>query len=297
MKYSILGFNQEKIVNYSKDGVKCDLTDLLLLNYIVYAQANPKMKHILDEENQPCVWLQHAHILEDLPILGISEGTLKNRLTKLRRMELITSKTIANENTRGSRTYYRTTSFLYDMLFDTTSLKNDVKDEPRHDKMTSNTSSNSNNKVNKELLSKDNNSTNFSFGKKQTKPKKENLFSKCVSQIDNFTDDTELRNTLIDYLRVRLEMKDKPLYANSWKGLLNKLDREFDASERLAVVRQSIERGYASFFPVSNGYSRNRDMRQAENMNYSVPHMTEEDYAEEEKLRAELEKKGVRTVF
>lgn len=161
-----------------------------------------------------------------------------------------------------------------------------------------NSNNNKQTTINKQTkdLSKDK-STDFSFGKKQTKPKKENLFSKCVSQIDNFTSDTELRNTLVDYLRVRLEMKDKPLYANSWKGLLNKLDREFDASERLAVVRQSIERGYASFFPVSNGYSRNRDMRQAENMNYSVPHMTEEDYAEEEKLRAELEKKGVRTVF
>ena len=81
MKYSILGFDQEKFVNYSKDTLKCDLTDLLLLNYIIYAQSNPKMKHIMDENNQPCVWLQHEHILNDLPILNITDGTLKNRLT------------------------------------------------------------------------------------------------------------------------------------------------------------------------------------------------------------------------
>ena len=127
MKYSILGFSQEKIIAYDKAGLKCDLTDLLLLNYIVYAQANPKMKHILDENDNPCVWLYHEYILNELPILNISEGTLKNRLTKLRKMELITSKTVANEDSQGSRTYYRITSLLYDMLFESTSFLNDFK--------------------------------------------------------------------------------------------------------------------------------------------------------------------------
>lgn len=132
----------------------------------------------------------------------------------------------------------------------------------------------------------------FTFGK--SKDKKPNLYSKCISLIDDYTTDRNLREVLIEYLKIRIEMKDKPLYLGVWKGLLNKLDREFDAGERVAVVRQSIERGYASFFPVNSSFSRNFINN---NGTVHVPVMTEEDYAEEAKMMAELEAKGVRTKF
>lgn len=144
-------------------------------------------------------------------------------------------------------------------------------------------------------ITKENNSKellqNFDFGR--TKSKKDNLYTKCVSLVDYYTSNAELHKALIDYLRVRLEMKDKPLYANSWKGLLNKLDREFDASERLAVVRQSTERGYASFFPVNN-YSKSV---KSESGARNVPSMTDEDYEKEAEHLAELESQGVRVRF
>lgn len=132
---------------------------------------------------------------------------------------------------------------------------------------------------------------NFDFGK--TKPKKDSLYTKCVSLINDYTTDPDLHKVLLDYLRVRLEIKDKPLYTNSWKGLLNKLDREFDASERLAVVRQSIERGYLSFYPVSSysGGLRN------ESGTRNVPSMTEDDYKREAEHLAELEARGVQVRF
>lgn len=292
MKYSILGFNQQKIVGYSVDSLKCDLVDLMLLNYIIYAQANPKMKHLLDDEEQPCVWLQHKHILEDLPILQITEGTLKNRLTKLRKMKLVTSKTVANENTQGTRTYYRTTSFLHDMLYETTSFKNDVIDEPRHSKMTSDTQVNLDKKVNsnsKELLP----NSDFQFGK--SKPKKDNLYTKCSSLINQYTNNDTLRKALNDYLRVRLEMKERPLYFGVWKGLLEKLGRDFDYDDdRIASVRQSIERGYASFFPVNKS---SYGALQYESGARNVPVMTKEDYEREAQRLAELEAKGVQVKF
>lgn len=143
----------------------------------------------------------------------------------------------------------------------------------------------------KEVLSKDN-TTNFQFGKKPAV--RQSLFTKCLSMIDDYTTDSKLRKALIDYLKVRLEIRDKPLYVNSWKGLLNKLDRDFDASERLAVVYQSIERGYASFFPVNRG---NNYGISSESGAKHVPSMTEEDYIEEEKRLAELEAKGVQVRF
>lgn len=143
----------------------------------------------------------------------------------------------------------------------------------------------------KELLQ---NEPTFTFGKVKFGTKKNNLYTKCISLIDNYTTDDDLRKALIEYLQVRLEIKDKPLYTNSWKGLLNKLDREFDASERLAVIRQSIERGYLSFYPVSN---YNNGSIKSESGASHVPNMTQEDYEEEEKQLAELEAMGVQVRF
>ena len=78
MRYSILNFNQSKAI---ENNLKVD--DLLLLQYIMQANAEPNMFHILDETETCYVWLSHIKIQEDLPILGITEGTLKNKLSKL----------------------------------------------------------------------------------------------------------------------------------------------------------------------------------------------------------------------
>ena len=125
------------------------------------------------------------------------------------------------------------------------------------------------------------------------KPKKDNLYTKCVSLINDFTTNDELHSALVDYLQVRLEMKDKPLYANSWKGLLNKLNRDFGEHERLAVVRQSIERGYASFFPVST-YRKNNFGEQG--IVKSVQY-TDEQREHDKQFRERLEKEGKQVVF
>ena len=128
MRYTILGFNQELAVE-----LNLDLTDLLLLDYIQRANGNPNMTHIVENEIS-YVWLSHEKLHEDLPIISISEGTLKNRLSKLKEKDLIQSIQISNKSSRGSKSYYSITEL-------TTSLQNDVVDEnerPRHFKMTSN---------------------------------------------------------------------------------------------------------------------------------------------------------------
>lgn len=260
MKYSILGFNQEQIVNYHvMDGDKelsCDLTDLALLNYIIYAQANPKMLHTVNDDGIAFVWLQHQHILEDLPILNITDGTLRNRFVKLRKMNLIDSITIANTSGRGSKTYYAITSFLNDMLYTTTSFKNDTVSTPCHSKMMSNTEVDSNNKVNsintsKEVLQE------FDFGSKK-KSSKPNLFTKCVQLIDSYDFSVwdNIRPLLLDYLNFRLQVKEKPLYTNMWKGMLNKLANMCgeDIKKYEQVIQYSLERGYLSFYEPSNNY-------------------------------------------
>jgi len=96
-------------------------------------------------------------------------------------------------------------------------------------------------------------------------PKKEpiknkSLFSKCMLEIDSYTNNMELHKSLVDYLVIRLAMKDKPLYGvNQWKGLLNKLSSLApDTSTQIKIVKQSIERGWATFVELNSTLFRNK---------------------------------------
>lgn len=262
MRQSILGFNQSKAVEYG-----LTVSDLLLLQYIMYANGEPTMKHIV-EDDVAYVWLQHQKVMEDLPILNISEGTLRNKLTQFRNVGLIQSKTIANCNGRGSRTYYTVTELTMSLINDTvttTSRKNDMVERPHHEKMTSNIELDSNKKLN--TISKDISKSATSFlgsGKPKTKkvaedkPKKLSLYDKCVAEIYIFTENAELQECLLKYLPIRLAMKDKPIYGlNQWTGMLNKLA---EMRNPVAVVRTSIERGWASFFDGNQSFESKKDV-------------------------------------
>lgn len=137
---------------------------------------------------------------------------------------------------------------------------------------------------------------NFEFG--GVKQSKQSLYSKCVADIDSRNYDQKLKNVLVEYLNVRLQIKDKPLYANSWKGLLNKLEREFDEKDRLQVVYQSIERGYASFFPVNKGFNKsNNQLDKPWEKGVTSRKRTEQEEADREEWLAEMRKKGVKVDF
>ena len=80
------------------------------------------------------------------------------------------------------------------------------------------------------------------------------LFDKCVAEIDDYTDKPDLRNKLIQFLRIRLEVKDKPFGLASWQGMLEKLDQAVVecGREYVDVVQQSIDKGWLSFYPIDN---------------------------------------------
>lgn len=270
MRISILGFNQAKVVE-----LKLTTNDLLLLQYIMYANSEPTMKHIVEDEIA-YVWLQHNKIQEDLPILNITEGTLKNKLTDFRNKGLIISKTVANTQGRGSRTYYTVTEL-------TASLINDTVEGPHHSKMTSNIELNGD--IEKDSISINTNTTQTEddcsskgysreelrdeflgsvkkpTNKRRNMVKRPTLFDKCVAEIDKFTDLPELREKLIQFLKIRLEVKDKPFGIESWKGMLNKLDQAVAECMReyVDVVQQSIDKGWLSFYPIDNKPKQGRN--------------------------------------
>ena len=258
MRNSIFGFSQNMAITYN-----LNLDDLLLLQYIMQANSEPGMFHILDENETCYVWLSHTKIQEDLPILGITEGTLKNKISKLKTSGFINSKSVANKSARGTRTYYciteKTMSLLNDME-KTTSFSSDVKPGPRHSLMTSYNKLNNDNKLNtdisKDISDSESSSDTFQFGKpKQTKP---NLYQQCLAIINDYTEDNNIRKMLIEYLDLLLEkskVEHKPLYTNQFKGMLKHLNDLIASKENGKIediISQSIQKSYIGFFPVTN---------------------------------------------
>lgn len=271
MRTSILGFNQAKAIELG-----LTTNDLLLLQYIMYANSEPTMRHIVEDE-VAYVWLQHSKIQEDLPILNITEGTLRNKLAEFKNKGLITSKIVANTSGRGSRAYYTitelTTSLINDTVNATTSLQNDTVEGPHHSKMTSNIVLGEDKKLSNFIneistaeqddcsskgYSKEELRDEFLGSAKKTKRKRPistrpTLFDKCVGEIDKYTDRPDLRDKLIQFLKIRLEVKDKPFGIESWKGTLDKLDQiaKDTCVDYVILVQQSIDKGWLSFYPIS----------------------------------------------
>ena len=244
MRNTIFGFNQIDAIELG-----LDTNDLLILDYIIRANGNPIMHHIL-ENDISYVWLSHTKIHEDLPILNITEGTLKNKLTTLKKLGLIESKQVQDTIRRGSKTYYTVTEKVILM---TTSLKNDLVDRPRHSEMTSDNTLNIKDNKLGDIITINSNNTEF-FGKIKS-TKKKSLYDKCYDDIVEFTNNIGLIDALTEYLKIRLQMKDKPLYEGTWKGMLKKLSK---MDNQIDVVNTSIERGWASFFEPTS-YSKGKE--------------------------------------
>jgi len=110
MRYEVLGFNQEKVVEAG-----LDVTDLFILNYIIQANGNPTMEHIV-KDGVAYVWICHDTFLQDLPILPISPGTFRNILCDLKHKGLIMSETI--RLVKGAKSYYSVTALTMSFLND-----------------------------------------------------------------------------------------------------------------------------------------------------------------------------------
>lgn len=105
----------------------------------------------------------------------------------------------------------------------------------------------------KDTITINSNSNEFLGKIKSTKRK--SLYEKCSDQISEFTTNIGLQEVLHDYLKIRLQMKDKPLYLGTWQGMLKKLAK---MDNQIDVVNTSIERGWASFFE-QKSYSKGKE--------------------------------------
>lgn len=274
MRLTILGFSQELAIEYG-----LDINDLILLKYILEANSTPSMLHYHPEDDSSSyVWLSRSKILEDLPILDISESRLSHILIELKKKNLLES--INKPNLNGSKTYYRLTDKAVDMKYctNTRCAKNSNPDNAKNstpdNKLNTNIFSKLNISDNNKTISKDiveetsNNTNSISQNSKDTKynpileimdnnkyvskTKKKNKYEQGMDIIDNYTNNDILKEKLVIYLKFRLENKEKPMYINQWKGIVAKLDTlASDLDTQVKIVQQSIDRGYLGFYPLT----------------------------------------------
>ncbi len=245
------------------------------------------------------IYYEKQNMLEDGMFYStranIEENTGLNEHFQRKAFETLTQAGIVEISKRGmpAKNYYR---INYDKLLISLSTSPSRDEEQVLHEMHLNNNKQINikneRKNSKEFLQE------FSFGK--SKPKKDNLFTKCVTIIDSydFSSQSDIRSLLIQYLNYRLQIKDKPLYANMWKGMLNKLANMCDNDVELyeQVIQQSIERGYLSFYPVTS-YSKSSSVRESIEHLTSSEVMTDEDYMRLDRLTEERKKNGLRTEF
>lgn len=199
-----------------------------------------------------------------------------------------------NPNTENNRIHY-----IYDVYEKPLSQDpgfQPLENQPVENQVQINTNKINTNKIKNSKELEDFESSNSDFLGSVKKEKKPSLYSKCVSMIDDFcikNNQMKLRNLLVNYLNMRLEAKDIQ-YTNQWKGLLNKLVTI--ESDWEAVIQQSLDRGYRSFFPVSE-YKSNNLKHQPWEENVRCSTYTEEEWQKQLEWQEQMKAEGKRIEF
>lgn len=127
-----------------------------------------------------------------------------------------------------------------------------------------------------------NNTTEFlgSVTNKKSKSKKPNLYEKCVNTINEFTTDTQVRELLMEYLRFLIDLnkeRGSVLYANVFKGKLNKL-KDFDKNDWKDIIKQTLDNGWQGFFELkSNSTGKFNDTQNMKNYYADSEYIAEQE--------------------
>lgn len=199
MRYSILGFNQEEVIQLQKTivdektgnekEIRIDVVDLLILRDVAdFMNRKGIIKYIINEKTFFSV--KYDTIIKDLPILDIKQQALRDRLNKLCEFNLLEKMVVKNQS--GSYTAFRIGNEYENLLFNNGYI-GENKEEFRTDtkipvQMYSNTSANvaeyqcniNNNNI-KNNSSTNNSSTNIKNKKENIlkEKEKEELFEEC----------------------------------------------------------------------------------------------------------------------
>ena len=136
--------------------------------------------------------------------------------------------------------------------------------------------------------------------------KKPNLYSNCISLIDDFINEhncsSHIRKLLITHLDIAMENRSIR-GQRQYKGILNKLyDLHEQGGDYKSMIQYSIEKGYPTFYGRNSSNSNykpnsNNNALTHESGAKHVPRFTKEDEIKQEKFYEELKKQGKQTIF
>jgi hypothetical protein len=126
-RYSILGFNQERVCNLcavvgQKDNgddivFRLDTTDLLILNHISDFPNRSKIIKYIDG-NSVYFWVSYEELLNELPILGIKKQALADRFKKYVALHLVKQKMVALDAKHQNSTFFCLTEVYESLLYE-----------------------------------------------------------------------------------------------------------------------------------------------------------------------------------
>lgn len=244
MKYNVLGFYQPRAVEL---GLCSD--DLLVLRWFVDFAGTPKMRTMIID-NQIYYWVNYSTVLEELPILRISKQTLyKKHFTNLCNANVLTHKQVKDG---GNFSYY-----CYGINYETL-----VYLQSEEDPLVKNTDlvskcTKGSVEIYQTLVSESTEQINNpqEINNLQNNNKKERK-KDYNEQIENFTDNSKLKDTIFDFIKMR-KLSKKPMTDRALSMLLNKLSK-YNDEIKIKMLEQSIMKNWLDVYELKSDNTYNK---------------------------------------
>ena len=273
MKYTILGFNQEKALELG-----FDVDDLLIIRWFVDFYSSSKMIK-MNVGDKTYAWVNYSRVIEDIPILNMKKDTLSRRMKKICETGIMEHETLKQG---GTFSLYKLTD-KYDQLISTdkktegTDKKTEGTEKiPKGYGKNSQPVTDKNPEQNINLLN--NNSikdiNTYSTKEELLHPKnkdveKNNKKESVNSVIAEYTENKDLQDALHDFVDMRTKVR-KPLTVRAMKLSLNELDKlAVDDVTKIAIVNQSIVHSWLTFYKLQNNNNGGQRQLTRKEMGYA----------------------------
>lgn len=218
---------------------------------------------------------------------NIEQNTGLNDYAQRKAIKMLSEAKILTVTKKGlpAKNYYKLNDSQLLSLFTTGDTVSEALDvEPLNINNNKQKIINNNTVISKDITEQSSSEIDLGFG--ESKPVKLNLYQQCLAIINDYTEDTNIKKMLIDYLDLLLEKmhnEHKVLYANQFKGMLKHLSDLVASKEGKLedIISQSISKGYIGFFPANH----NNNYSSGKNVTYRLPEQKiakDEDKARDE---------------
>lgn len=257
MKTTIHGFRQDRLVLYGMDN-----DDALILRWFVDFKDSGKMASKIIEEDK-YYWIKYEGLLDDLVILKIkTKDALYRRLKKMEKQKILKRQTVKENGTYSFYTLGDNYKFLIENisnLSETNPIQSEINPTGYGNKSDRGTEINPEQKIS--LL---NNTSLLNNNKKEKKKTDLDIL------INEYTSNSFLQETIIDFIKMRKSIK-KPVTERALKGILNKLDRLATTDDiKIKILENSIENCWQGVFPLKDNFSNYNSNKYQDNNNSNI---------------------------